>query len=43
MSTARRVLGQLLDHAFDALPALMLLGFLVATSHPFVVTFELLT
>lgn len=36
----RRVAGQLLDHAFDALPSLLLFGFLVATSHPFVVTFE---
>lgn len=28
---------QLLDHVFDLVPSLLLLSFLVATSHPFVV------
>lgn len=36
-----RLLGLVLDHVFDLVPALVLLGFLVATSHPFVVTFDL--
>lgn len=31
---------RLLDHLADLLPSLLLLGFLVATSHPFVVTFD---
>lgn len=36
----KRIICQILDHVFDIVPALILLAFLVATSNPFVVTFE---